>query len=541
MIAEPPSTGHAEARSGSGVAWRSVGLFVLLAYAISWTVEISLAALGVPFSVLATVAMFGPAAAALLTRWILGEGLSDMGLRISSTDSPDRWYAYAWIGTPIVLVAGLLLALATGGQHWDLLANFQHLLASQAPASKLRSLPPAGVLLAIEIAAALTVAPAINGFFAAGEELGWRGHLLIRLAPWGRLRAALAVGVVWGLWHAPLIVMFGYEYPGFPRLGPFFFCLFTVPVSVVLAWLRFRSGSVWPGALAHGALNAQGSLVLLALTPANPLITPPVGVLGIVPVAALAIWLVATGRLSGPSAMDVATPAAAASYSVPVSSRPGFFISLEGIDGAGKSTQGAALAGELSRAGHEVVTLRPSDTQLGDLVRGYLLQHQQVPVDPWTEALLFVAGRVQLLRERILPALAGGAVVIADRYADSTLAYQGAGRGLPLPALQWLHHEACRDVWPDLTFLLDLPRQTAEERQRSQQLPLDRFESAADAFHLAVQRGFAQLAEADPKRIVRVDSSRPPAVVFTEIRDVALRRLAEHGLSRPAGGGSPPG
>ena len=121
-----------------------------------------------------------------------------------------------------------------------------------------------------------------------------------------------------------------------------------------------------------------------------------------------------------------------------VSSWPGFFISLEGIDGAGKSTQGAALAGELSRSGRDVVALRPSDTQLGDLVRGYLLQHHQVRIDPWTEALLFIAGRVQLLRERILPALQAGAVVIADRYADSTLAYQGAGRGLPISALQWL-------------------------------------------------------------------------------------------------------
>ncbi len=234
-------------------------------------------------------------------------------------------------------------------------------------------------------------------------------------------------------------------------------------------------------------------------------------------------------------------PATGASYSVPVASWPGFFISLEGIDGAGKSTQGAALAGELSRIGHPVVTLRPSDTQLGDLVRGYLLQHHQVSVDPWTEALLFVAGRVQLLRERIMPALRSGAIVIADRYADSTLAYQGAGRGLPLPALQWLHREACRDVWPDLTFLLELPRPTAEERQRSQQLPLDRFETAADGFHIAVQEGFVQLAGADPERIVRIDASRPPAVVFAELRDVALLRLAERGLTAPLTEGPPTG
>lgn len=209
-----------------------------------------------------------------------------------------------------------------------------------------------------------------------------------------------------------------------------------------------------------------------------------------------------------------------------MSSWPGFFISLEGIDGAGKSTLGAALAGELSRAGHDVVVLRPADTQLGELVRGYLLQHHQVPVEPWSEALLFTAGRAQLLRERILPALKTGAVVIADRYADSTLAYQGGGRGLPVAVLRELHRQACRDVWPDLTFLLDLPRGIAEERQRSQELPLDRFETAAAAFHAAVQAAFRELAEAEPERIVRIDSSRPPAAVFAEISAVAVRRLA---------------
>lgn len=206
---------------------------------------------------------------------------------------------------------------------------------------------------------------------------------------------------------------------------------------------------------------------------------------------------------------------------------PGYFISLEGIDGAGKSTIGAALGAELSRSGQDVVLVRPSDTQLGDLVRGYLLQHHQVSVDPWTEALLFNAGRVQLLRERILPALKTGAVVIADRYADSTIAYQGGGRGLPVAALQRLHREACRDVWPDLTFLLELPRQVAEDRQRSQQLPLDRFETASDGFHTAVLAAFDALAAAEPGRIVRIDSTRPPAVVLDDIRAVAMRRLSE--------------
>jgi dTMP kinase len=227
-------------------------------------------------------------------------------------------------------------------------------------------------------------------------------------------------------------------------------------------------------------------------------------------------------------------PAYSAEEERSVASTPrwaGFFISLEGIDGAGKSTQGAALAGELSRAGHDVVVLRPNDTQLGDLLRGYLLQQHQVPVDPWTEALLFTAGRVQLLRERILPALKTGAVVIADRYADSTIAYQGGGRGLPVAMLRRLHDEACAGIWPDLTFLLELPRRVAEARQRSQQLPLDRFETAADGFHLDVQAAFEALAAAEPGRIVRVDASRSPSVVSQDIGETVRLRLASRRAS----------
>ena len=95
------------------------------------------------------------------------------------------------------------------------------------------------------------------------------------------------------------------------------------------------------------------------------------------------------------------------------------------------------------------------------------------------------------------------------------------------------------EVWPDLTFLLELPRPTAEDRQRSQQLPLDRFETAADDFHTAVQAGFVELAAADPGRFVRIDASRPPAIVLAEIRGVALRRLAEHPRTATAPRGEP--
>ena len=214
--------------------------------------------------------------------------------------------------------------------------------------------------------------------------------------------------------------------------------------------------------------------------------------------------------------------------------RAGFFISVEGLDGAGKSTQVAALSAALRKAGHEVVSVRPNDTGLGDLVAGYILQHQTSPVDPWTEALLFNAGRVQLLRETILPALDRGATVIADRYADSTLAYQGGGRGLPLESLRELHRDACADVWPDLTIYLAVPHTVAASRQRAQQLPLDRFEVAPEDFHAAVQRTFEELVAADPERMISVDATRPAAEVSRDVEAIVRERLA------PRSGGPAP-
>ena len=217
-------------------------------------------------------------------------------------------------------------------------------------------------------------------------------------------------------------------------------------------------------------------------------------------------------------------------------SHNGFFISIEGLDGAGKSTQVASLGAALRADGPQVLTVRPNDTDLGDVVAGVVLQHRQdETLQPWTEALLFNAGRVQLLHEVILPALADGTVVIADRFADSTLAYQGGGRGLDLDALRRLHRDVCGDIWPDLTILLDVDHHAAAQRQHAQQLPLDRFETAAADFHHRVHDAFALLAAQDPRRIVTVDGRRPALDIANDILRLVAARLADHAVTpRPA-------
>lgn len=204
----------------------------------------------------------------------------------------------------------------------------------------------------------------------------------------------------------------------------------------------------------------------------------------------------------------------------------GFFISLEGLDGAGKSTQVAALAAWLRKQRLDVITVRPSGTLLGELLHSFVLQHQRGPaLEPWSEALLFFAERVQLLHEVIIPALGRGAIVIADRYTDSTVAYQGGGRGVDVDELLQLHRDACDDIWPDLTLYLRIPVETAIARQHAQQLPLDRIEGAPKDFHTAVAEAFEDIAALSEHRVVPIDATRPAVEVAQAIADTVASRL----------------
>ena len=315
MTAETPpatprpdtSSGSAQAAHGEGVSWAGVSLFVLLAFGISWVTWLGLRALGVPFTLRTAIGMFGPALAALLVRGPLRrEGFADAGLRLSARGSSGAWRSYlaAYLAMPLLLAAGLVLALLIGYQHLvNPIQTFETLLRQQL-ATAHTSVPRGytlSQLAAISLVAAFffafTLAIPINMIFTFGEEFGWRGYLLPKLAPLGGTRAAIVVGIVWGLWHAPIIVLDGYNYPRYPWAGVAMMVVFTTAYSLIFAWLRFRSGSVWPSTLAHAALNAQAGFLLLALSQGNPILRPPLGVIGIVPALAFGIWLAASGRL----------------------------------------------------------------------------------------------------------------------------------------------------------------------------------------------------------------------------------------------------
>jgi dTMP kinase len=213
--------------------------------------------------------------------------------------------------------------------------------------------------------------------------------------------------------------------------------------------------------------------------------------------------------------------------------RRGLFVTLEGPDGSGKTSQAARLGAALEAEGRDVVLLRePGGTALGERLRELLLHREDMPIDPLADALLFNAARAQLVAEVIRPALAAGRTVLCARFADSTLAYQGYGAGVDLDGLKALAAIATAGIRPDLTILLDVPAETGLNRKRRGRGALTRFESRADlAFHRRVRDGFLRLARAEPERWRVVDATRPRSVVAAAILD-AVRGIRTSGERR---------
>jgi dTMP kinase len=213
--------------------------------------------------------------------------------------------------------------------------------------------------------------------------------------------------------------------------------------------------------------------------------------------------------------------------SVSPGGRPGRLITLEGVEGAGKSTQAARLAAWLEARGVRVVaTAEPDGTPLGAGIRRLL--GTAGPVAPVTEALLFVASRAEHVRAVLRPALAAGAVVVCDRFVDSTLAYQGHGRGVALERLAELNRLATDGLVPDLTIVLDLDAAEGLRRARARRGAApdgDPFERLALEFHERVRKGYWAIRDREPERVVVVDAQRPEAVVARDLAGLAARRL----------------
>ena len=205
---------------------------------------------------------------------------------------------------------------------------------------------------------------------------------------------------------------------------------------------------------------------------------------------------------------------------------PGLFITLEGGDGSGKTTQASLLRDWLESEGRIVVRTRePGGTEVGVLIRDIVLHHRG-EVSPRAEALLYAADRAHHIATVVRPALARGEVVIQDRYLDSSVAYQGAGRGLGRDEIRDLSLWATGGLLPDLTVLLDLDPEAARARLDAADKPFDRLEAERDEFHARVRAEYLALAAAEPERFLVLDASLPAGEIAEAVRARVTALLA---------------
>lgn len=202
------------------------------------------------------------------------------------------------------------------------------------------------------------------------------------------------------------------------------------------------------------------------------------------------------------------------------------FVTFEGIEGSGKTTQIRRLSAYLERKGiPHLVTREPGGTPLADEIRTLLLSRRSEPVFPETELLLYEAARAQHVRGVILPARASGKAVLCDRFCDATVAYQGFSRGIDVSRIEWLNAFASDGLSPDLTLLFDISPEEGIRRIRDRGGLRDRIEAESREFHRAVREGYLRLSERFPSRILRLDGSLAEDDLFRQVQASVAERF----------------
>jgi len=208
------------------------------------------------------------------------------------------------------------------------------------------------------------------------------------------------------------------------------------------------------------------------------------------------------------------------------------FITFEGVEGCGKTTQICLLKDSLEQRGYSVITTRePGGAQISDSIRKMLLDPENAHIDIKTELLLYEASRAQHIKEVIKPALEKGDIVLCDRFTDATLAYQGYAQGISIDLIETLNQFATNNLTPDFTILIDCPVEIglkrAKEREEiiNQTVSEDRFEEKSIAFHQKVRLAYLQIAQRKSNRIYLVDGRKDPSIVQREIRSAVLEKI----------------
>lgn len=292
---------------------RRIRLFLLFAFGIAWLVALIVALTGglqnspeiVPGTgitlalvLIAFGYMWAPALANLLTRALTREGWKDSWLAPKFRENAWAW-VLAWLLPASFVLLGATLYFRLFPQHFDASLGAIQELIQQAESSSGQAFPlDPQVLALMQVLQAVLLAPLINSLFTFGEEFGWRAYLQPKLMPLGFRRALLWSGVIWGLWHAPVIAMghnYGLGYPGYPWLGILGMTWFTITVGVVLGWLTLRGKSVWPAVIGHASINGVAGAPLLFMgsgAEPNLLLGPlPIGVIAGLPWAIFAGWI----------------------------------------------------------------------------------------------------------------------------------------------------------------------------------------------------------------------------------------------------------
>jgi len=273
-------------------------IFLGFAYSISWgtalvifftgglenspLIKVENTSISLAYLLLATVYMFGPALANILTRLVTKEGFKDLALKPNFGGGRWRTYLIAWFLPGVLVILGIVCFFVLMPKYYD--PKLSMLTEQISAASGAPGLSP-WALIVIQILQAVLFSPLLNALSTFGEEFGWRGYLQPKLMPLGIRKAILLTGFIWGLWHAPVILMgynYGLAYWGAPFLGPLAMIWFTMTFGTLLGWMTLKSGCIWPAVIGHGALNGIAALgVLLTRNDPSTLLGPtPVGLLG---------------------------------------------------------------------------------------------------------------------------------------------------------------------------------------------------------------------------------------------------------------------
>lgn len=267
--------------------------------------------------------MWSPAIANVLTRLITREGWRDTLLRPVMTNGAWKYWLIAWLLPPLLIAVGAALYYVIYPQFFDPETRGMADLLSQQLGGEVAP-STVRLIIALQLGQGLLLAPIINGLFTFGEEFGWRAYLQPKMLPMGVRKALVLIGVIWGVWHWPVIFMgyeYGLDYAGFPVVGPLLFLLFTISLSIIEGWLTLRGGSVWPAVLAHAMINgfaAMASLFMAVGAAPNPLIGPlPIGLIPMLPLIAFAAGLLVHPTALAPAAVPADVPVEALSITTP--------------------------------------------------------------------------------------------------------------------------------------------------------------------------------------------------------------------------------